>query len=223
MTNLTPTTNLKGNSQKKGMVLAFAIVILVLMSLMAVIILSNTRTELNITGNNRVSREAFNVADSCARLATLMTVVLLRSGPEEITDVLRSLPSPSPKYPFDIIISPRFNIFDLQNEATNFKYTDRYLETGFGSPLGTMKEPHLIFKTSDGREFAKAVVNLETYETIPVGTSLGTGDPSDSSGGSRLQVGVVVSVTGKTILPPSGPLDEEPNSVVTIMYRNYLD
>jgi hypothetical protein len=204
------------------MILAFALVILLLMSLMGVIVLANARTELNITGNTRVGREAFNSADTCARIATLLTLVLLNPRTDDINDVFQPVPATSPAFPIEVDMQPRFNLDDLMAEATNYKYADRYLEAGVGAPLGGTKEPHIIFRMN-GREIARAVVNLETYNLIPEGMGIGTGDPNDSASGPKLQVGVVVSVSGKTHQSIAATGADDPSSVVTIMYRNYIN
>ncbi|MDR2339194.1 MAG: pilus assembly PilX N-terminal domain-containing protein [Deltaproteobacteria bacterium] len=202
---------------KSGMILAFALIILMLMSLMGVIILSSTQTELKISSNSKLGREAFNSADSCARLATLMTIVLLNPKDESVSSMLRSPGTPSPRFPLTIEMQPKFNAADLHAEATNFDYTQRYLDTGLGSATA---EPHIIFKMND-RVIATAVVNIDTETPIFDGGSLGTGEPHESGDGPSMQVGIVVSVTGRTTTGINVTGDE-PTSVVTIMYRNFI-
>ncbi|MDR1315207.1 MAG: hypothetical protein LBQ12_16340 [Deltaproteobacteria bacterium] len=211
---------------KDGLILAFALGILVLMALMGIVILSNTRTEMNITANNRLGREAFNSADATARMATFLTLALLNPRTDNIEDVITSgtTISPAPRYPVYVCLQPKFNLEDLIDEATNFDYVKRYSETGAGSSTAS---PHIVFKlgpcdNSNSREVANAVVNLETYNLIPDGMGLGTGDPNDSSSGPRLQVGVVVSVNAKTNEAVHMGADD-PNSIITIMYRNYMN
>jgi hypothetical protein len=204
------------------MVLAFTLVVMVLISLMGIVILSNTKTELSVTGNTRMGRDAFNSADNCARLATFLTLALLNPRTSNINDVISAPPGTTPAHAMGIQLVPgMFTQDKLLNEATNFDYTQRYLDTGAG-PMAP--NPHIIFSVND-REVARAVVNLETYNLMPAGTGLGTGDPSDSTSGPKLQLGVVVSVTSRTTdnSLPTGLNPEEPNSIVTIMYRNYLN
>jgi hypothetical protein len=211
------------NSHKKsGMVLAFTLFVLVLISLMGVVILSNTRTELSVTGNTRMGRDAFNSADNCARLATFLTLALLNPRTSNINDVISDPPGDTPAHSMAIQLVPAmFTQERLLNDATNFDYTQRYLDTGAGT---TAPNPHIIFNVN-GREVARAVVNLETYNLIPAGMGLGTGDPNDSTSGPKLQLGLVVSVSSRTTDPSfTTELNpEEPNSLVTIMYRNYLN
>ena len=88
---------------RSGMILAFALVILLLMSLMGVVILTSSQTELKITGNTRLGREAFNSADSCARIATFLTLVLVKPKNETIDDLIKDPPaSGGPRYPLKI-------------------------------------------------------------------------------------------------------------------------
>ncbi|MDR1041665.1 MAG: hypothetical protein LBR80_16185 [Deltaproteobacteria bacterium] len=227
-----PDSEARRDGVKSGLVLAFALGILVLMAIMGVVILSNTRTELNITANNRLGREAFNSADATARMATFLTLALLNPRTDDINDVITSGASlsPSPRYPLYVCLEPKFNLEDLLDDATNFDYTKRYIETGASSKKA---EPHIKFKlgpcgSNSSREVANAVVNLETYNLIPDGMGLGTGDPNDSASGPRLQVGVIVSVNAKTTEsmstnPSVTNVTNEPNSIVTIMYRNYMN
>jgi hypothetical protein len=208
--------------RKNGMVLAFTLLVMILISLMGIVILANTRTELSITGNTRMGRDAFNSADNCARLATFLTLALLNPRTSDITDVISAAPGNTPAHAMGIRLVPGMFTQDrLISDATNFDYTQRYLDTGAGPKD---PNPHIIFSVND-REVAKAVVNLETYNLIPAGMGLGTGDPSDSTSGPKLQLGVVVSVTSRTTdsSMPTGSNPEEPNSIVTIMYRNYLN
>jgi hypothetical protein len=222
---LTPEQAATPAGSRSGLVLAFALAILVLMSLMGIIILSNTRTELNITGNSRLGREAFNSADATARMATFLTLVLMSPKTENINDVITNVPtSPAPLYPIHVCMQPKFNLEDLISDATNFDFTRRYMETGAGDGS---TDPHIIFKlgpcnSSSSRELANAVVNLETFNLIPDGMGLGTGDPNDTSGGPKLQVGVVVSVNAKTFENVTAGADD-PNSIITVMYRNYMN
>jgi hypothetical protein len=204
---------------KSGMILAFALVILVLMSLMGIIIMSNTRTELSITGNTRLSREAFNTADACARISTFLTLVLLNQRTETLEEVFSTY-TPANDFLMEIKPQTKFNLEQLLDEATNFDYKQRYLETGAGAEAPA---PHIIFE-QNGQEVANAVVNLEDYILIPEGMGLGTADAYDSSGGPKLQMGLVVSVTARTEHPvPTAANQDEPSSIVTIMYRNYIN
>jgi hypothetical protein len=196
------------------------------MSLMGIVILSNTRTELSITGNNRLGREAFNSADATARMATFLTLALLNPRTEDVSDVITSGSVPTspqaPRYPVAVCPKSNFKLETLVTEATNYNFTNRYLDTGAGEAAAN---PHIEFKLGDcstGRPIANAVVNLETYNLLPEGMSLATGDPNDSSGGPRLLVGVIVSVKAETSMDVAAGADS-PNSLVTIMYRNYMN
>ena len=216
--NDTPPENVRTKGSRSGMILAFALVILLLMSLMGLIILSNTQTELKISGNSRLGREAFSSADSCARIATFLTLVLVKPKEETIADVLTSPTGTPPRFPLEIETQPKFTYSSLLTEATNFDYTKRYDETGIGS---ASSDPHIIF-SMNGRVVATAVVNIETHNIIDAGASLGTVEPHESGDGPSIQLGIIVLVTGRT---NSGAAlgSDEPASVVTIMYRNFMD
>jgi hypothetical protein len=201
-------------SNKSGMILALTLAFLVLVSLMGIAILSNTRTELSVTGNTKLSRDAFNTADNCARITTFLTLALLNPRLENINELLTQMPHPAPKQPLEIEIKPKFNLNSLLS-AYHKDYKERYRGTGFGSKTS---DPHIIFKMN-GKTVAKAVVNIETSKLIQDGMGLGTGDPNDSSNGPKLQIGIIVSVAGIAL---EGGNFEEPNSVVTIMYREYM-
>jgi hypothetical protein len=117
-------------------------------------------------------------------------------------------------------IKPRFTLENLIVAASKFDVTKRYMESG---AVPEKADPHLVFKI-DGKEVANAIVNLETYDIIPEGMGLGTGDPNDSSGAQRLQIGIVVTVMARANdMEFSGPSAEKPTSVVTIMYRNFIN
>jgi hypothetical protein len=212
---------------KSGMVLVFTLVVLLLMSLMGVVILTNAQTELKITGNTRLGREAFNSADSCARIATLMSIVLLNPKNEDVGAIYanNTLNNSDTKFPLKIEPTARFTSKSLIEEATNFDYTSRYKETGIGSSAA--EDPHIIFKVKDRdtgveRVVATAVISLETHNILSSGASLGTGEPHESGDGPSVQVGIIVSVTGRTNTLYSSTGDE-PASIVTIMYRNFLN
>jgi hypothetical protein len=223
------------SGMKSGMILAFALVVLLMMSLMGVIILSNTQTELKITGNTRLGREAFASADSCARIATFLTLVLIKpKDSANIANVITHPGSPAPKYPLNVKLTGRFDYVKLLNEATNFNYTDRYVQTGLDKQGSHFIDfdfedpdavpPHIIFTIGSGaaeRVIATAVVNLETHNILTDGAPLGTSEPYESGDGQQIQLGIIVSVTGRSNTPLQMATDE-PASVVTIMYRDFM-
>jgi hypothetical protein len=202
------------NNNRDGMILAFTFAVLILMSLMGVIILSNTRTELSISGNNRVNREAFNAADTAARVTVLMGRILLH--PElgvNLNAILRE--STDPKYPIEIEINgTRMTLAALESDAANptYDYANRYVETIGTDPAAA--EPHLVFKIND-RVVATAVLVLESDNPVAAGMSL------EQGGG--VQVTIVSTVRGVPVVDIATPDDIEPQSIITTMYRDYLE
>ncbi|MDR1041667.1 MAG: hypothetical protein LBR80_16195 [Deltaproteobacteria bacterium] len=239
---LSPDSEPRLDGVKSGLVLAFTLVVLVLMAIMGVVILSNTRTELNITANNRLGREAFNSADATASMATFLAVTAIRVSTEPIDDSITSgaSMSPSPRYPLYICFPNKDNSSDntapgdldrkltrgnlvdeSKNRPANFNYSLRYRNTGASSEK---PKPHIIFKlgpcnNSSSRELANAVVNIEREGLFGVGTSLDTLDMYDNNDG--IPVSVIVSVNAKTNESLSLGVNE-PNSIVTVMYRTVL-
>ncbi|MDR1036124.1 MAG: hypothetical protein LBT40_06025 [Deltaproteobacteria bacterium] len=220
-----PDFPVRKHGAKSGLILAFALGVLVLMALMGIVILSNTRTEMNITANSRLGRESFNSADAMARVATFLTLAMLNQVGHNIDDVITSSTaslSPPPRYPLYVCLKSKFNYEDITHEATNYDYVKRYTETGAGSLAA---DPHITFELgpcgSGARVIATAVVNLDTTDIISSGMSLSTGDPNDSSGGQKTQVGIVISVNAKTYEAASRGADD-PNSIITVMYRSYM-
>ncbi|MDR2613048.1 MAG: hypothetical protein LBG06_09590 [Deltaproteobacteria bacterium] len=211
---------------RSGLILAFALGILLLMSLMGIVILSNTRTELSIAGNNRLGREAFNSADATARTAVYLTLELmsLKDVNALKSDVITSgsALSPAPRYPIAICPQSNFTYNGLLAAAADPDpdFTKRYLNTGAGE--GT-PNPHIEFRSGDctGRVLANAVVAIDTSDPIAVGGTTGTTDAYDTGGGNlQPQVGVVVSVNAKPNMEV-GADAEEPSSLITIMYRTF--
>ncbi|MDR3155252.1 MAG: hypothetical protein LBW85_13540 [Deltaproteobacteria bacterium] len=209
---------------RSGLILAFALCILVLMSLMGIVILSNTRTELSITGNTRMGREAFNSADAAARMAIYLTRELVMSRSDDFSAIITSdtIPSPAPRYRIYVCPQMDFTFENLTSQATNFDYTERYLDTGAGEGA---PNPHIVFQqapcgSANPMVVANAVVNLEDYDLISAGTTIGGGD---GGGGSAPQykVGIVVSVNARTNESVENGTDS-PHSLITIMYRNFL-
>ncbi|MDR2349378.1 MAG: pilus assembly PilX N-terminal domain-containing protein [Deltaproteobacteria bacterium] len=202
-----------------GMVLAFTLCVLALMSLMGIAILSSTKTELRLTGNTRLNRQAFNTADNAARIAAFLTLALLNPRTDDIREIINKPPSPGPREPVEIELSSKFSPEALIGNPATPDFDERYLAAGAGEGTG---DPHLVFKMN-GNTVATAVVSLETSDLTPDGMTLSTGDPNDSGGGPKLRVGLVVTVRGRsTDLSDALPAGSDPSSVVTLLYTYYL-
>ncbi|MDR1658136.1 MAG: pilus assembly PilX N-terminal domain-containing protein [Deltaproteobacteria bacterium] len=204
---------------KSGMVLAFTLVLLILISLMGVYVLTNTATELSISGHNRVGREAFNAADSSAMLATLLGRLVLHPELGDPANVLKV--SNKPALPMTVEINQsRFNLASLQAESLNFDFNKRYQEAVNFDHSSSVKPPHLVFKVRD-KVVATAVVSLDSDVPIGAGFSLSSGDSYDNAGGAGIQINLVITTNGSPSTNAQGTNDE-PHSVVTTIYREYM-
>jgi hypothetical protein len=204
---------------KKGMVLAFTLAILVLMSLMGIIILSNTKTELSVSGNHRMNREAFNAADTAARISLLMgRIVLHPELGDNPGDIIR--PSTAPENPIIIEVNNSnttpLNLSALQSAAKDpdSTFLNRYINTLGTDPDPSAPKPHIIFKVGD-RVVATAVVSLVSENPVNAGMSLGSG--------GAVEVTLVTTIRGAPFADISGPEFMEPQSIITTMYRDHIE
>ncbi|MDR0621702.1 MAG: pilus assembly PilX N-terminal domain-containing protein [Deltaproteobacteria bacterium] len=209
-----------GGCQKKsfreGMILAFTLIMMIVMSLLASVIMLSTTTELSISAHNRVGREAFNAADSSAKIATLMGRLLLHPELGHPSLIISS--DTAPTFPLEVEINEdRFNLAHLQSESLDFDYAERYREAANYDPA-TSPRPHLLFTVND-KLVATAVVNLDSSEVISSGFSLGMGDLYDTAGGPTGQVNLVVTVNGSSVATADGEVDSEPHAIITAIYR----
>jgi hypothetical protein len=199
----------------QGMVLAYTLVILVLIAMMGTVLISSSSTELSISGNNRLGREAFNIADTSERIATLMARIIVHPELGPPTDALTS--STDPTKPFVVEIdSTRFTLANLQEESAHFDFLERYLEAIHDDPL---HPPHIVFKVND-KVVATAVITMEIKEPIANGFGLGVNDKYDFSSGSGVQLNLAVTITALPVSTDSGPGD--PRSIITSIYRELL-
>ncbi|MDR1546460.1 MAG: pilus assembly PilX N-terminal domain-containing protein [Deltaproteobacteria bacterium] len=203
--------------QPQGMILAFALMIMALASLMGAMILASTRTELSIAGNNRVGREAFNAADASARVAILLTRALVHPELGDPAEAL-SRRHDGPAQPLTVEINDsRFNLLALLKESNERDFAKRYLEVADRS--GDFETPHLTFKIKD-REVAFAVVNLATDEPIPAGMSQSVLDRYDAAGGANIEFHLVITVNGVSMAPYEGSAADVPHSIITTIFRD---
>jgi hypothetical protein len=204
----------------EGMILAFTLMLLALISLMGIAILTSSTTELSISGHNRIGREAFNSADTSARIATLLSRILLHpelGNPDEVITT-----SDEPSMPITIELNDdRFTLAKIQQEAheNGFSYTDRYQEALGTNTTGL--EPHLVFKVKD-RQIATATISFEADNPIGAGSSLSVADSYDEGGGAAVQVNLIITVNGRPMRTISLNEIDEPHSLLTAIYREYM-
>ena len=207
---------------RPGMVLAFTLIILTLMSLMGVTILLNARTELSISSNTSLGRNAFASADTAVQIATLVGRILLHPelGPPD--QVLASGTAAGLRFPLNVEI----NIDELKRDDSSQYFQLRYIRAGswegraseselrlddgvvlYGDPVdGVDVAPHIVFKTKvDGRDMtvATAALSLDHEASIggtggSVGGGLGVGG-YDGGSGAGISVVLAVSVNGRAI------------------------
>jgi hypothetical protein len=203
---------------KSGLILVFVIVIMMVTSLMGLIVMVNTRTELTTSGHHRRGLEAFNAADSAAKMSNLFARILLHPVLDSPSTVLSSSGSPDKPMTVEFNAS-RFDMEKLFEESKPYEYVKRYLETGI-SNSPTSLAPHIVFKI-DGKVVATSVVNLDPSSAITSGYSLNAIDHYDKSGGPSVPVDMVVTVRGVT---ESGDSSEyiTPQSIITTIMREVL-
>lgn len=203
---------------REGLILPFTMFVLVLVSLMGVVILANSRSEVRVTGSARVNRETFNSAESSAQVALLMARILVRPELGSPEAVLAR--GGAARFPLTVDINrSRFNLSQIMADSNGRSHVDRYLETGWAHP-GAARKPHLTFSLNNG-EVAAAVVSVDTRMPIQAGSSLGVGDAYDSSATSPRHLIIIVSVRGRPQVHHGLP-GQEPSSMITAMFREMM-
>jgi hypothetical protein len=219
-----------------GMILAFTLVILVLISLMGVTILYNSRTELSISSNTSMGRNAFASADTAARIAVLIGRILLHPELGPPGAIISNAPGGGgPAFPLDVEI----NIDELEPDDIIHGYELRYIRSGNwrindgqglpGEFYGQDIKPHIIFKKrGTGEIVAAAALSLEQAPDWR-GMSLGGGDAYAGDGGAALSLVLAVSVHGRALTfgpGASGSFEgeegDEARSIITILYREFI-
>ncbi len=231
-----------------GMVLVLTLVILMLIAMMGAAVLLNSRTELSITSNTTIGREAFSRADSAIEVTTLMSRVLIN---QELGDMDQLQPRDgSNNYTSAMWVErqPSFDKMTLRSETdVDPGYQRRYIRAGSWAGRTDMDssslyyKPHLVFKTKSGGDdmvVATASVSMDfpgddaagLGGAVTPGKSLGQRD-YDQSG--NITVNLLASVNGRA--PgrelggdKEGAFDskdskvDEPHSVVTVIFREVL-
>ncbi len=217
------------NGHPKGTVLIFTLAILALMSIMGMAIIMNTKTELSISRNSYMGREAFTRADTAVRVSIFVARLYMHP---ELGDPA-SVFSGNSDDPLEVTITDDgFNLADeLFNIAETWDFRKRYIAAASRTDTGGDNKPHLIFRqhTSDGPSIVgTAALSIDHGETIRTGGSLGMSDRYDTSGGSSMEVILAATVNGR---PPSdenaayeqesgqAPSDSA-HSVITTLFRD---
>jgi hypothetical protein len=220
---ITSTAHGQGHSldkNRRGMVLVFVIVVMMLTSLMGVIIMASTRSNLSVVDYSKRGDEAFNIADSTAKISVLFSRVILYPVLGSV-DQLTQVSSSRPSKPMTIELNEtRFKLDDLIANSDPFSYVERYLETGL-TKSPSVEDPHIAFKIDD-KVVATAVISvgMETVDTS--GFSRQAGDRYDQTSGPTQPIDIVITVKGNTYsnLDPDGLM--QPQSVITLILRELM-
>ena len=221
-------------SHPRGTVLIFTLVILLLMAMMGTAIMLNTRTELSISYNTNVGRDAFNRADMTARIATLMGRVLLHpelGEPKAIFDGASGGGDSALTVELDRNwfnkAAFREKAMDDYDAMERYLLTSRFLEGSSGDEF-SKDTPQLVFRQKSGEIISTAALSMDYGDVVQPGMSLDSGNAYDPSGGSSVRVVLLVTVSGH---PPvankadnaySGGNSDLPYSVITTIFREII-
>jgi hypothetical protein len=186
---------------REGAVLVLAIVLVVLMTLVAIGVATNTAGELSVSSNTDSGRRAFIQADSALRIRVGIARILLFPSSGDLDSYL-NLGS-------DLEIEVEPEDFDLARlrqklDESGYSYTNRYLVAGARSSGiavgGDTVHPLITFKRKDpanpsGRVVATSAVSLDYGDTMLVGGSYSAGNYSEGSNGKRIVI--IVSTDGR--------------------------
>ena len=229
----------------RGSVLMFTLVILVLLGLMGVSLMRNTRTELTVSQNTYQGRDAFAKADSTARLALFLGRTLLNASAGRPCEVVNndSPPAGFGRPEFRVRIgkdvennndteqnSPceGFTLMEIQQTGempTIDDILERYLQATSSSDA---PPPHIQI-LYNGQVVGSAAVSL--YSTSPSDPGGSLGDSGYGSQGEHsIKVYLVVSSNGRL---PRTPGEDAGNfyddgaqgathSIVTAIYREII-
>lgn len=209
--------------------MVLTLVILLLMSLMGMAIMANTRTEMTVAANTIGGRDAFTRADTASRVATLLSRLLVHEY--ELGSPKQVLTGGPLSVSYD---ESRFNMTTMLAEADNFDYARRYMgAAGRTDAPDADLRPHIIFR-QDGKVVSTAFVTLDYGEALIAGGSLGDSG-YDASGGRSVRIVLAVTVNARPPVsdddnygaydsaasgsPGDAKLNDVPHSVITTLFR----
>jgi Tfp pilus assembly protein PilX len=206
----------------RGMVLMFTLVIMLLMSLMGAAVMMNTRTELNISHNTYMGRDAFAKADATARIGVQLARALLYPGAGAPGDYVTTTGNGSL---FTVEIEPGFTLSELQELGENEsieKIQERYLRAG------AAETPHLTIKYG-GQVVGTAAVSISSASSQAAGGSQGQ-HTYDGASGTTTKVYLIVSSDGRIPSKNSagdagkyyGGQSEATHSIVTTIFQEIM-
>jgi len=230
--------------QPTGSVILFTLVVLVLLGLMGFSLMVNTRTELSISKNTFLGRDAFSKADLTTRLALFAGRILLNEGAGEPCDILSNLgtsPAGRPVYEVrlgsTVVCSAAGGSTDLTLESitqadempTLQDILDRYLQATASAhvPSSSFTVQPQVSVLFGGQVVGTAALVLYYNVGEPGGSLEDSG--YGSQGENSLRAYLVVSANGR--LPQAAGEDaanyygrENPatHSIITAVYREII-
>lgn len=216
----------------KGMVLIFALGILAMLAILGLSIFLTTKTDLQVSTDTHVGRNAFSNADLTARTAVLLarSVVLPSGG---ATSDLLSAGGLTGRPPFSINMN-NFTLSgfqQLEDQVTDDLVKERYLIMAGTSG----RKPHVEVYSKAGRQ--KNGVMIGNQVDVIIGTAAvayGHGrvtDPGSNEEGSysgsnvgafAIPVFIVISADGRVPQINGAQLDSSPGSIDSDQ-ANYID
>ena len=217
----------------RGSVLMFTLVILVLLGLMGVSLMLNTRSELTVSQNTYQGRDAFAKADSTAHLALFLGRTLLNASAGVPCDIKNDNDQPAGRPKFEVNIGNDdtcggFTLAEIQQTGAMPTLEDilnRYLQATASSDAAP---PHIQILYG-GQVVGSAALSL--YSTNPSDPGGSLGDSGYGSQGEHsIKVYLVVSSDGRL---PRTPGEDAGNyyddaargathSIVTAIYRELI-
>ncbi|UQZ88232.1 hypothetical protein C4J81_02995 [Deltaproteobacteria bacterium Smac51] len=181
----------------QGMILMVTLIVMLIMGVMGAAIITNTQTELQISGNTNLGREAFTRADAGMNVATSLVDILVASrGAGSVCDIL-SNDTISNTFYLDTTCPQLLAIQDRLDAADPYSIGRRYGLAG--SDTSGINDENIIriggrTHTPDGK-----VERDETVATVVITRDFGAGLETDgSSGGYTNGWASGASLTGST-------------------------
>ena len=185
---------------KEGAILVLTIILVVLMTLVAIGVATNTAGELSVSSNTDNGRRAFIQADSALRISVIVARILLFPSTGDLDSFITD--------DSDMVIEANSDEFDLALLRWNLetaKYSDRYLVAGARSSGidldGDIVRPLITFKRMDpadsarSRVVATSAVSLDYGEISLAGGSLAQSTYRDQGSGRRTII--IVTTDGR--------------------------
>lgn len=219
----------------QGMVLLFVLCILALMMILGSTIFMTTKDDVQISGENLSSREAFTKADLTARMSVYLARTTLYGSPGGTSDTLADGGvAGRPQFAVELISNFNKNGFlEIDDRMTSAQIKDRYVIAADG--ISTV-QPHVRVYYQEGSErqlIGSAAVALGTSSADAMG-SLGEGQYDQiATGGYSVTAILMVSADGRVPVQPGGVWQEDPanyftgtenakHSIVTAIYQEIM-